>query len=210
MTQLGLIQPPAVAAWLVSLFCPAEEAESILGDLAEEFLGLAAASGAAIARKWYWRQTVRTIGHLGATAYTLAPWSTVLAVVVGYLLVRFAPPLLPIEGILNRHRVYESHPGMYLLWFTWGGFVLRLIKLTLTGALMAIGAKGRELAATMTLAFVEMFLWMFAFFFHLARTGRPSLLMTLPYVFGSCVALVLGGGIVRTRRSPAPKSVLAP
>lgn len=211
MTQPDLMQPPPVAAWLVCLFSPAEEAESVLGDLAEEFSGLAAASGAAFARKWYWRQAVRTVGHLAATAFTLAPWLTALAVIGGYLLIRFAVPL-PLNGIirvLNRYRLYESHPGAYLLWFTWGGLLVRLILLTFIGGLMAIAVKGRELTVTMTLALAEMFLWVVAFFFVLARTGRASLLVALPHLSGSCVALVLGGVFVRIRRSAAPKSVPA-
>ena len=211
MIQPDLTQPPRLAAWLVSLFSPAEEADSILGDLAEEFAHLAAASGAAFARKWYLRQAVRTIGHLAASAFSFAPWSTAMAVIGGYLLIRFALPLplQGIESILNRYRVYEYHPDAYLLWFTGGAFLVRLILLTLIGTLMAVVAKGRELTATVTLALAEMFLWVIAFFFILVRSGRPSLLVTLPYVFGSCAAGVLGGLIVRTRRSAAPKSVPA-
>ena len=37
MPQRYFFQPPCVAVWLVNLFTPAKEAESILGDLLEEF-----------------------------------------------------------------------------------------------------------------------------------------------------------------------------
>ena len=75
-------QPPRIAVWLVNLFTPAEEAESILGDLLEEFSHLASKSGVAVARRWYWRQTVKTITHLVDSGFCVAPWSTT-AVVVG-------------------------------------------------------------------------------------------------------------------------------
>jgi len=39
--QAYFLRPPRIAVWLISLFAPAEEAESILGDLLEEFSHLA-------------------------------------------------------------------------------------------------------------------------------------------------------------------------
>jgi hypothetical protein len=50
--QAEFVQPPRIAVWLVNLFTPAEEAESILGDLLEEFSHLASKSGVAFARSW--------------------------------------------------------------------------------------------------------------------------------------------------------------
>lgn len=50
------VEPPSIAVWLVTLFTAPEEAESIVGDLHEEFSLLAVKSGFAIARHWYWRQ----------------------------------------------------------------------------------------------------------------------------------------------------------
>ncbi len=42
--QADFVQPPRVAVWLVGLFAPAEESESITGDLVEEFSQLASRS----------------------------------------------------------------------------------------------------------------------------------------------------------------------
>jgi hypothetical protein len=64
-----LVQPPRLAVWLVNLFTRAEEAESILGDLLEEYFQLASKSGVALARSWYWRQTVKTIAQLAGTGF---------------------------------------------------------------------------------------------------------------------------------------------
>jgi hypothetical protein len=46
-SQASLVQPPRVAAWLVDLFTPGEQAESILGDILEEFSDVATKSGVA-------------------------------------------------------------------------------------------------------------------------------------------------------------------
>ncbi len=60
-TQPHLVQPPRIAVWLLSLFALAEKAESILGDLLEEFSLLVSKSGTASARRRYWRQTIKTV-----------------------------------------------------------------------------------------------------------------------------------------------------
>jgi hypothetical protein len=49
-SQAFFLQPPRIAVWLVSQFTPAEESESILGDLLEEISQLASKSGVAVAR----------------------------------------------------------------------------------------------------------------------------------------------------------------
>jgi hypothetical protein len=49
MTRASL-QPSRVASWLIELFTPCEQTESISGDLLEEFSDLAPKSGGAYAR----------------------------------------------------------------------------------------------------------------------------------------------------------------
>lgn len=56
-------RPPRIAAWLVELFVSVEQAESILGDLHEEFSDVASKSGVVAARRWYWRQSINTLAH---------------------------------------------------------------------------------------------------------------------------------------------------
>jgi hypothetical protein len=56
----------------------------LLGDLMEEYSYLASKSGIAVARRWYWRQTTKTVAHLAATGFHAAPWSTTAVVVVGF------------------------------------------------------------------------------------------------------------------------------
>ena len=62
-------QPPRIAAWFLTLFTPAELEESITGDLLEEFSEIAIESGHTIARRWYWRQILKTIIHTFGNAF---------------------------------------------------------------------------------------------------------------------------------------------
>jgi hypothetical protein len=62
------------------------EAESIQDDLIEEFSLLASKSGVASARRWYWRQTMKTVPPLAGVGFRTAPWMTTAAVVGGFLL----------------------------------------------------------------------------------------------------------------------------
>ncbi len=56
--------PPHIAAWLVNLVAAPDQAETILGDLLEEFSSIVPRSGIASARRWYWRQSLRTAAHV--------------------------------------------------------------------------------------------------------------------------------------------------
>jgi len=197
--------PPRVAVWLIALFAPGEAAESIVGDLSEEFADLVAQSGAASALTWYWRQTWRTITHLWAAGFSDAPWATAGAVLLGYLLVTFGIrwPLEVAPAILNRYRVYETHPEAYLLWFTWGGQIERVVLYGLAGATMALAEKGREMTATITLGFAETVLAITGYLYVVVRTGHYWILGTLPWVLACSLAIVIGGAIVRSRRCSA-------
>jgi hypothetical protein len=86
MSQARFVRPPRIALWLVDLFTPSEQAESIPGDLLEEFLELALKSGDAFARRWYWRQSVKTVAHLIATGFLVVPWLIAGTAVGGLLL----------------------------------------------------------------------------------------------------------------------------
>lgn len=53
--------PPSLAIWLAALRVDEQEREFALGDLEEDFRAMAATRGAAAARRWYWRQAIRTL-----------------------------------------------------------------------------------------------------------------------------------------------------
>jgi hypothetical protein len=195
------VQPPRSASWLVNLFSPAEEAESILGDLLEEFSQLASKSGAAVAGRWYWRQTLKTVAHLVADGFRVAPWSTTAAVVGGGLLLRFVSglPEQAIFAVLHRYQAYDHHFNAYVFFATDGIAIGHVIASMFVGCMVAFVAKGREMVATTALSLVLCSL-IGAAFVWVATHGH----MEFAWMLWSCadpVAIVVGGAIVRTRRS---------
>ena len=120
--QLNFVQPPRFAVWLLTLFALDEEAESILGDLLEEFSLLASKSGIPFARRWYWRQTLKTIFQLAVLGFRTAPWLTTAAVVGGFLLRRLVGRLVEpaIFAVLERvPRLRASLQHVYVLRVHW-------------------------------------------------------------------------------------------
>ena len=53
---------PKLGEKLIGLFCQRDFREPILGDLAERFSERAQRKGAKAARRWYWRQVIRSTG----------------------------------------------------------------------------------------------------------------------------------------------------
>jgi hypothetical protein len=218
MSQGSVIQPPHVAAWLVDLFSPYEQAESIAGDLQEEFAGLASRSGVAFARRWYWWQSVKTIAHLIGAGFRSAPWLIAGTVLGGHLLLMFGSswPEQVIVGVLQlrRHHVtpYYTRPQFqdYLFWLNNGIWIGHVLISLFVGCIVAAAAKGREMVATMTLGLVP--LVMTATIFCLLVTRHqpvdPTLLPAIMIrQFCSSILIVIGGVIVRQIRSPQSRRV---
>jgi len=203
-SQAYFIQPPRMATWLVNLFTPAEEGESILGDLLEEFSYLASKSGVAFARRWYWRQAVKTIAYLAGTGFRVAPWSTTAVVVGGFLLLRFVSglPERAIFAVLERYQVFDHHFDAYVFLATHGIATGHVIASMFVGCVVALAAKGREMVATMMLSLVLGALCGVAILASVAW-GRPLFVGSLPWQFADWVAIVVGGAIIRMRRSAA-------
>jgi hypothetical protein len=194
--------PPRIATWLVNLFATGEEAESILGDLLEEYSQLASKSGAAVARSWYWRQAVKTIALLGGNGFRSAPWSTAAAAIGGFVLHRFVSGLPDkiLSAVTDRYLAFWSTHFNAYIWMLNGMPIEHLIGSMFVGVVVALAAKGREMIATMTLALV---------FFTLIGAAVVWVAMhrqmDVAWMLWSCadpVAIVVGGAIVRTQRSP--------
>jgi|HubBroStandDraft_2_1064218.scaffolds.fasta_scaffold227783_1 hypothetical protein len=212
IAHASIARPPRVAAWLVELFASDEQAESIPGDLLEEFSGLALKSGVASARRWYLRQSVKTIAHLIATGFRAAPWSIAGAIIGGYLLLGFGVwiPKRVIVAVLNfsRHGVvpYYTWPQMqfHLLWLNRAIMVGHFIVAMLVGCIVAMATRGREMVSTVTLILVRGLLAVVGYLGLLVRDW-PVPFFVLPflvsYFAGSSMAILIGGVIVRTRRS---------
>jgi hypothetical protein len=206
-SQPDFIQPPRSAVWLLGLFNPAllapnEEEEAILGDMLEEFSLLASESGAAVARRWYWRQVLKTIAHLVVHAFRTSPWSTSAAVIGGFLL-RWLAAGLPeraIFAVLERYQVFDHHFGIYLFFASTGIDIGHIIVFLFVGCAVALAAGKREMAATMTLGLIYLAMALVAASVWMA-SGHNSLLWRLSWSFADSCAILVGGAIVRTRRS---------
>jgi hypothetical protein len=219
MTEAELVQPPRVAVWLVALFTRAEQAESILGDLLEEFSQATSKSGVAFARRWYWRQAVKTIAHLIGAGFRAAPWSIVAAAVAGFFLLRFGLFIYgqAFEAVVDRFRLYaylsdlgRQQPSVnvgaaYMFWITRGMLIGRVVVEMLVGGIVAAAAKEREMPATMALGLFLSVLGAAGGLMMVAKTGDYGFLFlwVLPSVFTDAIAIVVGGAIVRLRRSAA-------
>ncbi len=203
-SQANFVRPPSFATWLVNLFTVPEE-ESIVGDLFEEFSQLASKLGVGFARRWYWRQTVKTTAHLFGTGFSVAPWSTSAAVVGGYLLGAFLHglPDKVLSVVTDRYLAFWSSHFQVYMWVLKGMLIGHLILSMFVGCVVALAAKGREMVATMTLSLALC-----------AMTGAALAWVakdwpvgdTLQWMLWQCAgpfAIVMGGVIVRTRRSAA-------
>ncbi|HYL83475.1 MAG TPA: permease prefix domain 2-containing transporter [Candidatus Angelobacter sp.] len=190
-------RPPRLAAWLVELFTSADQAECILGDLAEEFSDLASRSGVVSVRRWYWRQSAKTIAHLGGAAFRIAPWSIIGAVLLGLALRRFSftLPERIIVAALRMQRPYSNlHYGFYVWQVTYGIPIAHAIMSMFVGCLIALFAKRREMVATLTLALVLCAL-IGAALMRVASLG-PIDVAWLRWSFADPCATILGGVIV--------------
>ena len=195
------LQPPRLAVWLVNLFTVPDNAEVIMGDLLEEFSQIADQAGVVFARRWYWRQSLKTIVYLIYTAYRTAPWLTSAGVAGGMLarrlLWRWVEPT--IFAFLDRYQIPEYHFNVYVFFASTGLDIGFLIVFLLEGCIAAIVAKEREMAAATTLSLIYAALcgtavvsWVVQGHWALSR---------LTWDFADTFAILVGGAIVRTQRS---------
>ena len=195
---------PRIAGWLVSLFATSEEAESLLGDMEEEFRQLVQKSGVDFARSWYWRQTRKTVVHLAGNAFRAAPW-LIAATVIGGLLLRrllFGPPEWAIFDVLQRYGVFDRHFNVYVFFATYGTAGAHVVMSMFVACVVAWAARGSEMAATIALA-LALCLMTVAGLVGAVVTRNARVLHMLPWYLADWLAIVIGGAIVRMRRSAA-------
>jgi hypothetical protein len=212
MSPSDFPRPPRVAIWLVNLFIPFAQDESIQGDLLEEFSHIASTSGIAAARRWYWRQSVKTGASLFGSGFRASPWSTTAAVVGGFFLLRFVSGLPDklLSQLTDRYLFYWSaHFKTYMFLATDGMLIAHFFAAWFVGCIVALAAKGREIVTTLSLVFVLGALAVVGSVAILARTGDLSLVPMLLLPFLDSLAIVIGGVMIRTRRSTANRSRLS-
>jgi hypothetical protein len=204
-SQPHLVQPPRLAVWLVTLFGLEDEAESILGDLLEEFSLLASRSGVSFARRWYWRQTLKTIFQLVVLGFRTAPWLTTAAVAGGFFLRKAVARLVepPIFAVLEKYHVYEHHFSMYMFFASTGIDIGHLITFLFVGFVVAFVARGREMVATMALGLIFGAMIVVSIPVVVMRFGYAMPLSRLIWYFSDSLAIVIAGAIVRTHRLAA-------
>jgi hypothetical protein len=200
--QPHFAQPPRIAVWLLNLFALDKEAESILGDLLEEFSLLASQSGVASARRWYWRQTMRTVPQLAGVGFRTAPWMTTAAVAGGFLLRKLLGPLVapPIFAVLERYQVFEHHFGTYMFFASTGIDIGHLITFLFIGFAVALVSRQREMVATMALGVIFGAMAVVGSVYIVTRSGNDASLWRLTWFFADAFAIVVAGAVVRTHR----------
>lgn len=211
MSKSDSVHPPHVAIWLVNLFTPSKEAESIIGDLLEEYSHLCSQSGVAFARSWYWRQTLKTIADFTIAGYRAAPWSAIAAILGGWLLHGFLNTMLgrAFDATTDKYLLYWSnHFKLYVFLARDGMVIAHLIVSTLVGALVGFAARGREMFATMTLFVLGAMGVIRLLVVVLIGQGRHIVFWGVAWYFAGLCAIVIGGAIVRMRRS-APSTRLS-
>jgi hypothetical protein len=196
------IQPPRFAVWLLTLFAFDDKAESILGDLLEEFTLLASSSGDPYARRWYWRQTLKTILQLAVLGFRTSPWLTAAAVVGGFFLRGAVSRLVEptIFAVIEKYQIPEHHFSTYVFLATTGIDLGHLITFLFIGFMVALVAKGREMVATMTLGLVFSAMMVVALPEMVTHWGYGITLSRLMWYFSDSLAIVVAGVIVRTHR----------
>jgi hypothetical protein len=202
-SQADFTHPPRIATSLIKLFVSAEE-ESILGDLLEEYSDLALKSGVPVARRWYWRQVLKTTAHLAGNGFRRAPWSTAAIAVGGVLLLRFVSvlPERAIFAVLEKYQVAEHHFDAYVFFATDGIAIGNVVAALFVGCIVGLAAKGREMVIAMALGLILCLMTIAASLVWVG-SGQASIMCMLPWYFADCFAIVIGGAIVRRCRLAA-------
>src|SRR3954453_21344540 len=75
--------PPRPARWLLWVACPAADFDDVAGELnAEYFAYVLPERGARKARRWYWRQALRSVGALTTMGLRRTDWECGLLAVL--------------------------------------------------------------------------------------------------------------------------------
>jgi hypothetical protein len=207
--QSSPARPPRHASWLVELFASAEQAESIRGDLSEEFSHLASRSGIDHARRWYWRQTAKSIAHLAGAAFRVAPLWLAAVVFLGFTFSLFGAGLPGqfIVALLRTQRPYSNrHYEAYVWILTYGIPIVSITQSLLIGCVVALLARGREMVATIAVSLLRAVpaAWLLFVCFGREPLARPVIPFLGPFLFSRAldlIGIVTAGVMVRKARS---------
>ena len=101
--------PPRLALSLLKMLIPTDQHEAAVGDLLEEFSDRARVSELMTARRWFWHQTWKTIGHFLLGQFRETPVATAATIVSALFLLYYAavPANLAIQAILANYNPYD-------------------------------------------------------------------------------------------------------
>jgi hypothetical protein len=201
MTSQRDFEPPHGATRLLSFFVPIERGETIIGDFFEEFFALTEKGGIDAARRWYWRQTAKTIlAHGRAHVLVL-----LFSVIGGWWLTGWSTrwSVHEMQTVLDTQQMYQSHPSLYLFLLKFPLELGRVLICTAIGVLIALIARKVEMAAVVSLALVQMALFVVAAVVPMAGRGEwLSWFLFMGFWNTACaIAMIAGGAIVRHYRS---------
>ena len=202
--QSQFVQPPHIAVWLLGLFALPREIESILGDLLEEFSAAVSRSGVVFARKWYWRQTLKTIPQYAAAGFRTAPILTAVAIAGGFGLRKFTGPLVGrvVFAVLEKYQgFFDHHFDTYLFFSSTGLDIIHALSFLIIGFIVAFVARRNEMIATLTLSLIFWTMAVVSSIYVLTGTGDDATLWRLTWYFTDSFVIVIAGVIVRTLRA---------
>jgi hypothetical protein len=220
MPQAPFVHPPRIAVWFVDLFIPNKQAESIPCELLEEFSDLASKSGLVSARRWYWRQSAKTIVGLIGAGFRGAPWLMVGTVLGGFLLLDFSTSnlqkaIIAVILFISHHVTpyYDSNEvATHFFCLRIGVLIGSLLEALIIGCIVGMATKGREMVGTIALSFVSFVMAAALFWMSIAMHDPvdPALFpaIMVQQLSGSCM-IVIGGVIVREIRSAKSRRLSA-
>jgi hypothetical protein len=233
MPQPPDVRPPVIAGWLVDLVTSSEQAEAIRGDLLEEFSALTSKSGVTCARRWYWRQSLKTIAHLVAIQFPVIAGTIMGGWILLSLVLLYTQ--IAVYDVLLKHgdQVY-ARMDAHLFWLIYAIWIELVIEPFLIGSIAAVAAKGKEVLVTLVISIL--FCCKGGFLPHILKYILPKDLhcygfapnlwtlvrsehnfrrlwstpnfghtAILVTTFVSPVMIVIGGLIVRNIRSASPR-----
>ena len=222
MSRAPVVQPPRIAVWLIELFASEKQVEPIHGDLLEDFSVIASRSGMPAARRWYWKQSLKSVAHLIWTGYRTAPWLIPLAI-AGICVLRLTlnlPTRVVCGIVFSIPGYYKTHLIPWTFWVNYGVAVGTLVWEMLVGCSIGLVARGKEIVATATLGVVGIaiftiphliwFAWYVAHWpsSYARPSGSPAFtlgMVALINTFGHSIMPVIGGVIVRRFRLTAAR-----
>lgn len=151
-----------------------------------------------MARKWYWRQTIKTVPRLAGFAFRTAPGMIVTAAVGGLVLRFIAGRLMYVTfAMLHRYGVFfaQHHVSGYLLYN-----VELLLRFLLIGLIVALVAREREMVATAAVALTFAVSVVVGSTYEAIRYGIDPIFWRLTSYLVDLSVIVVAGAIVRTHR----------